>query len=77
MNSIITIGREFNVVSVINLASLIGWGVDAATRSIIKYGKKGYQIELKKNNKTSLSENPTKIEINTKEKNVTVYVIEK
>lgn len=73
---VITLDREFNVVSVINLGSLIGWGIDAATGSIMKYGKKGYEIELEKDNKTSLLENPTKIEINTKDKNVAVYVAE-
>ncbi|MDL1913267.1 MAG: PEGA domain-containing protein [Bergeyella sp.] len=44
-----TIGldRKFNPVSIINLGSIIGWGVDAATGSIMKYDTKGYNIELK------------------------------
>lgn len=71
---VITLDREFNVVSVINLGSLLGWGIDAATGSIMKYGKKGYDIELEKDNRTSLLQNPSKIEINTGAKIIDVYV---
>ncbi|MDV4043684.1 hypothetical protein CMT37_12755 [Elizabethkingia anophelis] len=43
-----TIGldRKFNAVSIINLFGLIGWGVDAATGSLMKYDTKGYNVEL-------------------------------
>ena len=54
-----------------NLGSLIGWGVDAATGVLMKYDKKGYDIELEKDNRTSLN-NPTKIDIDTKDRLVAV-----
>ncbi|MEH0008192.1 MAG: hypothetical protein V6Z82_05665 [Flavobacteriales bacterium] len=66
--------RKFNTVSIINLGSLIGWGVDAATGALMKYGKKGYDIALEKDNRTSLN-NPTKIDIDTKGRLVDVYYI--
>ena len=65
---VITLDREFNAVSIINLGFLIGWGIDAATGSLMKYNKKGYDIELEKENRTSMLENPSKIEINTDKK---------
>lgn len=74
---VITLDRKFNAVSIINLGSLIGWGIDAATGSLMKYDKKGYDIELEKDNRTSLLQNPSKIEINTDTKIVDVYVAQK
>jgi len=74
---VITLDREFNAVSIINLGFLIGWGIDAATGSLMKYDKKGYDIELEKDNRTSMLENPSKIEINTDTKIVDVYVAQK
>jgi len=74
---VITLDRKFNVVSIINFGSLIGWGIDAATGSLMKYDRKGYEIELEKVNKTSLLQNPSKIEINTKTKIVDLYVAQK
>jgi hypothetical protein len=74
---VITLDREFNAVSIINLGSVIGWGIDAATGSLMKYKKKGYDIELEKDNRTSMLENPSKIEINTDTKIVDVYVAQK
>lgn len=43
---IIGLDTKFNAVSIINLFGIIGWGVDAATGSLMKYDKKGYDIEL-------------------------------
>lgn len=74
---VITLDRKFNTVSIINLGSLIGWGIDAATGALMKYDKKGYDIELEKDNRTSLLHNPSKIEINTDSKIVDVYVAKK
>jgi len=74
---VITLDRKFNPVSIINLGSLLGWGIDAATGSLMKYNKKGYDIELEKDNRTSLLNNPSKIEINTDTKVVDVYVTQK
>jgi hypothetical protein len=74
---VIGLTKEFNTVSIINLGNLIGWVIDAATGSLIKYDKKGYDIELEKDNRTSLLQNPSKIEINTETKIVDVYVTKK
>ncbi len=38
--------KEFNAVSVVNLACVICWAVDVATGSITKYRRSGYDIEL-------------------------------
>ena len=71
---VIKLDKEFNPISIINLGFLIGWGVDAATGAIMKYDKKGYEIDLDK--KVSLN-NSNKVNINTKDKVVEVYIAEK
>lgn len=68
-----TLDKEFNVVSVINLGFLVGWAIDAATGSIMKYDRKSYEIDMEKGNARALM-NPNRIEIDTKTKNVNVYV---
>lgn len=42
------LSREFNAISVLNLFGLIGWAVDLATGSVMKYDQKSYTIELEK-----------------------------
>ncbi|MDR2126534.1 MAG: PEGA domain-containing protein [Prevotellaceae bacterium] len=70
---IITLDQEFNVVSVLNLADILGWAIDAATGSLMKYDRKAYNIELEK----KLSQiNPETIDVNTKDKLLTLYVKE-
>jgi hypothetical protein len=39
---------SFNGVAVLNLFSLLGWGIDAVTGAIYKYSPKYYEIELEK-----------------------------
>ncbi len=68
---------ENNAVSIINPGFLIGWGIDAATGSLMKYDRKGYDIGLEKDDRTSLLNNPAEIEINTTEQLVDVYVTQK
>ena len=70
-----TLDKEFNIVSVISLGNLLGWGIDALSGAVMKYDKKTYDITLSKNNKTSRIE-PSKINIDTKKNVVDVYVIE-
>jgi len=70
---LITLDKEFNVVSVINLGNLLGWGIDALSGAVMKYDKKVYDITLSKNNKTSLI-NPSKINFDTKKNVVELYV---
>lgn len=72
---LITLDKEFNIVSVINLGNLLGWGIDALSGAVMKYDKKTYDITLSKNNKTSRIE-PSKINIDTKKNVVDVYVME-
>ncbi len=50
---LITLDKEFNVISVINLGNLLGWGVDALSGAVMKYDKKSYDIQLTRNGKTS------------------------
>jgi hypothetical protein len=40
------LSREFNVVSVLNLKNVFGWGVDAATGALFKYSDRTYHMEL-------------------------------
>lgn len=42
------LSQEFNVISVLNLASVLGWGIDAVTGSIMKYDRKDYQIDMER-----------------------------
>jgi hypothetical protein len=72
---VFTLDKQFNVVSVINLGSLFGWAVDAASGSLVKYGRKSYDLEMKMST-LSVSENPEEIHINTKNKIADVYVIQ-
>ncbi len=73
---LITLDKEFNIVSVINLGNLLGWGIDALSGAIMKYDKKTYDITLQKGTKTSKIE-PNKINIDTKKNTVEVIVQEK
>lgn len=70
---IITLSKEFNIISVINLTNLLGWGIDALSGAMMQYDKKAYDIELTKDKKVSMIL-PSRIEINTKKKTVAVYV---
>lgn len=40
------LSKEFNVISILNLFGLVGWAIDAATGSLMKYDQKVYTIEL-------------------------------
>lgn len=71
---LITLSKEFNVVSVINLGNLLGWAIDAATGSVMKYDRKSYDITLE-SKKTSMI-NPTRIDIDTQKNTVALYVTE-
>ncbi len=72
---IITLDKKFNVVSILNLGGILGWAIDAATGSIMKYDRKGYDLTLEKDKSiSSLLKNPSKIDINTQTETVNVYV---
>lgn len=70
---VITLDKKFNVVSVINLGNLLGWGIDAATGSVMKYDRRSYDIELSKDNRVSVIY-PKKVNIDTKNNKVDVYM---
>jgi uncharacterized protein YceK len=70
---LITLDKELNVVSIINLGNLFGWCIDALSGAVMKYDKKVYDITLSKNNKTSMI-NPSKINFDTKKNVVELYV---
>lgn len=70
---VINLSKTFNVVSILNFGNLIGWGIDIATGAVFKYDKRAYDIELSKNNKVS-KVMPDRIEINTKNHQVELYV---
>jgi len=70
---LISLDKEFNIVSVINLGNLLGWGIDALSGAVMKYDKKVYDITLSKNNKISMI-NPSKINFDTKKNVVELYV---
>jgi len=46
-DKVFTLQSEFNAVSILNFAGLIGWGVDIATGAVTKYSPRGYNMELK------------------------------
>lgn len=71
---LITLSKEFNVVSVLNLGNLLGWGIDFLSGAVMKYDKKSYDITLD-SKKTSMI-NPTRINIDTQKNVVELYVIE-
>jgi hypothetical protein len=72
---LITLSKEFNVISIVNLGNLLGWGIDALSGAVMKYDRKTYDITLD-NKKTSMI-NPTKINIDTQKNIVELYVAEK
>ncbi len=74
---LITLDTEFNVISVLNLTNIFAWGIDALTGSVMVYDRKSYDIELDKQNRTSLLDDASKIEINTKDEVIDVFIVEK
>jgi hypothetical protein len=72
---LITLDKEFNIVSVLNLGNLLGWGIDAVTGSVMKYDRKAYDLTLSKSNRTSKID-PSKIDIDTKKNIVELFVME-
>lgn len=50
----VVIDKSFNAVSVINLANIIGWGIDAATGAMMKPEFKFYQIDFRPKQETPL-----------------------
>ncbi len=71
---LITLSKEFNVVSILNLGNLLGWGIDAVSGAVMKYDRKVYDITLDKKSTSMI--NPIKINIDTQNNVVELYVVE-
>ena len=70
---LITLDKELNLVSIINLGNLLGWGIDAVSGAVLKYDKKSYDLTLAKEKSASLLQ-PNRIDIDTKSNTVTLTV---
>lgn len=74
---LIILDKTFNPVSIINLGSIFGWGIDALTGSIVKYDRKSYDIKLSKDRTTrvDLKEiKPSEVRINSQTKVIELIV---
>jgi hypothetical protein len=71
---LITLSKEFNVVSILNLGNLLGWGIDAVSGAVMKYDRKSYDITL--DSKETSMINPARINIDTQKNLVELYVVE-
>ena len=74
---LIILDKSFNGISIINLFSLFGWGIDALTGSIVKYDRKAYDIKLSKDKSVGFDTRnikPEEIRVDTKNKTVDIYV---
>ena len=70
---LITVDKEFNLVSIINFGNLFGWGIDALSGSLMKYDRKAYDLKLTQEKSASLVQ-PSRIDIDTKSNKVTLTV---
>ena len=70
---LITLDKEINLVSIINLGNLLGWGIDALSGAVMKYDRKSYDIKLTKEKSASLLQ-PSRIDIDTQSNTVTLTV---
>jgi hypothetical protein len=70
---LITLDKELNVVSILNLGNLFGWGIDALSGSVMKYDRKSYDINLSPEKSASFLQ-PNRIDIDTKSNKVTLTV---
>ena len=72
---LITLDKEFNLVSIINLGNLFCWGIDALSGAVMKYDRKSYDIKLSPEKSASMLQ-PNRIDIDTKGNTVTLTVQE-
>jgi hypothetical protein len=70
---LITLDKEFNLVSIINLGNLLGWGIDALSGAVMKYDRKSYDLKLSPEKSASLLQ-PNRIDIDSKSNTVTLTV---
>lgn len=41
-----TLSKSFNTVAILNLASVVGWGIDILTGSVMRYDKQYYEADM-------------------------------
>jgi len=70
---LITLNKELNLISIINLGNLVGWGIDALTGALMKYDRKSYNLELTQDKSSSMIQ-PYRVDINTTDNTVSLYV---
>lgn len=73
---VIALDRKFNIVSIINLIDPLGWAIDAATGSLMRYDQKGYEVELDKERPIASIQKVHRMEVNSETKTIEVYVLE-
>lgn len=71
---IVTLSKEFNVVSVLNLGNLLGWAIDGVSGAVMQYDRKAYDITLERKQTSVI--NPQKINIDTKNNKVELFVVQ-
>ena len=72
---LVTLDKELNLVSIINLGNLFGWGIDVLSGAVMKYDRKAYDLKLTQEKSASLVQ-PSRIDIDTKSNTVTLTVQE-
>lgn len=73
---LITLNKEFNVVSILNLGNMLGWVIDIASGAIMEYDQKIYELKLSKETIDSVM-NTSKVEIDNEENIVNLYIVQK
>lgn len=72
---LITLDKEFNVVSILNLGNLIGWGIDAVSGAVLKYDRKTYDLTLTKEKVASITE-VNRVNFDTEKNTADIYVMQ-
>jgi hypothetical protein len=72
---LVTLDKELNLVSIINLGNLFGWGIDVLSGAVMKYDRKAYDLKLTQEKSASLTQ-PSRIDIDTKSNTITLTVQE-
>jgi len=70
---VITLDREFNLVSILNFGNLMGWGIDALTGAIFQYNPKRYHATLTPLTQSGMI-HPVKMYMDEENKRVDLYV---
>lgn len=71
----ITLSKSFNIISVINLGNVFGWGIDLLSGAVLKYDQKTYNLKLDQRDVSMIQ--PSRVNIDTHNNVVELYVMEK